>query len=352
MASNTGTLSLQDLQVATGLGTYSEEQIQQAIAAEVASVNAVVQDELTSLVEFTTDVRRAYGAGGVSVWNRGDEYARAQTQKGVGHGEVTFPFDKFIVATGWTEDFRRLAPPAKYAQAFDAVRRGYIQMLQTGIGAALFGAADYDWNDYMATRLTFNVKRLLNADGAPIPLGPYGAAFDPATHTHYLVTQNLTAADADTQVRTVVEHGAGADVRIHINQADTAQWRALPGFVSALPSIVTQATTVASIATPLDTTRLTNRLIGVLANGAQVWTKPWVYPGYSFAYDLADPERPLACREDLAGSSQLGLNGQVAAIPLTAQHYVARFGFGVNDRTNGAILYFAPGNGGVYVSPV
>jgi hypothetical protein len=346
MPGYTGTHSLADLVAATGLGQIDDAAVQASLAAELAAFNGVVQDELRDLVTVTTDVRRQYGAGTQGQMNKADEFARAQTQKGAQTGEVAFPFHKFIYATGWDEDFRRLASPAKYAQVFIGARQAYVKAIQSEIRAALFGSANYTFTDYMATKLDLPVKRLLNADGAAVPVGPNGESFDGSTHTHYLATASLTADDADDLVRTVVEHGNGTDVRVYINQSDEADWKALTGFVPAQPANVIIADNVTRTARPLDRGRLTNRFVGVLANGAEVWTKPWVTADYAFAFDAGSSEKPLAMREDIAGSSRLAQGQLINLTPLSAQHYVARFGVGVNARANGAVLYFG---GGTYV---
>lgn len=346
MAANTGTYSLADLVAATGLGQIDDAAVQATLTAELNAFNTVVADELRELVTVTTDVRRQYGAGTKGQMNKGDEFARAQTQKGATTGEVAFPFHKFIYATGWDEDFRRLASPSKFAEVFIGARQAYVKAIQDEIRGALFGSANYDFVDYMATKLTLPVKRLLNADSAAVPLGPNGESFDGATHTHYLATASLTPTNADTLVRHVVEHGNGTDVRVYINQTDETAWTALTGFVRAQPANIIVADSVSRTARPLDRGRLTNRFVGVLANGAEVWTKPWMTASYAFAFDAGSSEKPLAMREDIPGSRMLATSQLINLTPLSAQHYVARFGIGVNARANGAVLYTA---GGSYV---
>ena len=338
MASRTGTYSLADLQAATVPGQIDEAAVTAALVAETNAHNAAVAELVSELCEITTDRERSYGTGVAGEMNRADDFARAQTQKGSTPGKLALPFEKWIYATGWTDDFRRKASPAKYAEVFVGARRAHVRAIQTAIRDAIFVPTNYTFVDYMDSKLPLDVKRFLNGDGGPIGEGPNGEVFA-SNHSHYLANAGLTAAVADSAVTTIVEHGHGQRVRVHINAVDAPAWTGLTGFVPALPVAVQPGSGVTTTAQRLDTSRLTNRFLGLLASGAELWSKPWVYPGKAFVCDLDGP-KPLGMREDIQGSSALALGQLISLTPLSAQHYVARFGVGVLTRTNGAVVDF------------
>lgn len=349
MAGVTGSHSLADLQGATAVGQIDDEAVAATLNAEMDATNRVVQDQLRNLAEYTTERESTYGTGATGTMHRGDDFARAQTQKGYSTGQVAFPFEKWIYATGWTNDFRRKASPAKYAAAFVGARAAYLAAFQTGIREALFRSANVTFVDYMDSKLSLGVKRLLNADSSAVPYGPNGETFVAASHTHYSAIATLTVATARALYTNVVEHGFGRDLRIYINSTDVATWQALTGFVSAsVPGVIVASTTARTVE-ELDITVVNNRFVGRF-EGVPVYTKPWVYAGYAVALDLGADEKPLAVREDIAGSSRLTVEGIINLNPLTAQYFVARFGVGVRNRAAAAVLYF--GTSGTYADPL
>jgi hypothetical protein len=346
MAGYTGMYSLADLQGATAVGQISDADVAATLQAEADALNAVMTDQMRELAEITQEREGTYGTGAVGVMNRADDFARAHTQKGRQTGQVAYPFHKWVYATGWTNDFRRKASPAKYAEGFIGARTAYTNAFAVALREALFRSANYNFVDYMDTKLTLPVKRLLNADSAPVPLGPNGETFTAATHTHYTFSATLTDTAARALVSNIVEHGNGRRVRVFINVADVPDWQA--GFVSAQPANVILGANTARTVEDLDVTRANNRFVGVY-EGIPVWTKPWLFDNYALAIDLDANPKPLAVREDVAGSRMLGVEGDISLNPLNIQYYVARFGVGVRNRAAAAVLYH---DGGAYTDPL
>ena len=90
-------------------------------------------------------------------------------------------------------------------------------------------------------------------------------------------------------------------------------------------------------------TRL-NRPIGIF-DAAEVWVKPWMPAGYAFVYDAGASEKPLKMRQEPIPSLQglRTISPQAAGLdahPLYAEICEARFGFGVYNRTAGAVHEF------------
>jgi hypothetical protein len=91
----------------------------------------------------------------------------------------------------------------------------------------------------------------------------------------------------------------------------------------------------------LDISRLDNRAIGIF-EGAEIQVKPWAIANYVFAWDAADPNKPLAYRQRTATALQgLRIAAENGDYPLYARQMEAEFGVGVWTRTNGSVLYFA-----------
>lgn len=322
--------------------------IQQVLNADLDAHNTLMRQALGEFVEITTDRQRISGASGTTEMKRMDEYGRAPTQRHAQNAQVGFPLDLFAHALGWTRRWEKKRTPADFAQATINAEIAHRKRVLQEIKRAIFLSANYTHTDDLVDEISFGVKRLTNADGAPIPDGPNGEVFDGATHTHYLAGAALTTALADSLVNTVVEHNHGGRIRIYINKAQEAAWKALTGFQSYLLAQITPATTAAVVTTPrLDASRTDNRAIGMWG-AAEVWVKPWIPSNYAFAFDIEFPGKPVAVREDTDGSLNLRVVAEIDAHPLVAQYAEAIFGAGVWTRTNGAVLYTG---GGAYVDP-
>jgi hypothetical protein len=233
-----------------------------------------------------------------------------------------------------------------------AAQNGHVLNIRARLQAAMFGASNYSFEDYLDTKITIGVKRFVNADSAPIPNGPNGETFNASSHTHYLFSNGLTDAGAQALVDTVMEHHAEPRVYVYVNRADEVAWRALANFK---PFIDARLDT-GIVTTPSPTQRLNpynpnDREIG-LYGGAVVSVKPWALSNYAAALDLgANTPKPLVARVRNNGDG-VGLRNVAENVlfPLQAQYMRSEFGFGVWERTAGAVLYHAAG-AVAYVEP-
>lgn len=353
MPPKAGTLSLDDLlkrrdvtPLQLGLDTIAE-----VIRRDLETHNRITNDLVSKLAVTTTDIRRRYGVSDTITFNKADEFTRAHTQKAVTGAVVEFPLHGFQAAIGWTAAFFREKTVADMAMTTQAVERGHVLNIRNQLQAAAFGSANYTFTDYRDTGIDVGVKRFLNADGAAIPDGPNGEAFDAATHTHYLFTNGLTNAGALALVNTVLEHHADARPVVYINVADEAAWRALADFkplVDTRLSIAADTSTVVSAR--LDPYRATDRQIGIFG-AAEVWTKPWGIANYALCLDLSPTTpKPLVRRVRPGSDGGLRTVGTNVLFPLQAEYMESEFGFGVWERTAGAVYYFA-GGAVAYVDP-
>lgn len=352
---NLGILSMQDMlrnrfqtPVQLGLDT-----IARSLQADLAIHNRILQDIMTPFALTTADRRRRYGVSGQLEFLKADEFTRAHTQKVITGSEVEFPMDGFQASVGWTAQFFKNKTVADMAATQVAAKVGHIRSIRRELQRAIFGATNYSTFDYRVDDIQLDIKRFVNADGNPIPMGPNGEIFNPATHTHYLVHDGLDNASAHALVQTVLEHYNNGSLKVFINLADETAWRALADFKPYLDQRLTMPL-LTSTATAISATRLNpfnpgDRAIG-LFDAAEVWVKPWAVANYAVCLDIQTPLKPLVLRTRDGGSIRLETVATNVLFPLQADYMESEYGFGVWNRTNGAILYSAPG-AVAYVDP-
>lgn len=357
MPLQTGTHTIADLSsnvFARDLAVDNIDALNDAIQADLAMHNARVNEMVSDLCEISQERSTVYGTNAQGEAVSKDEFTRAPTQRITRGGKVEFPLDGFEYAVGWTAEYLRRATVQDMALKTIAARQAHLRRIAYDVKRALFAPTNYTWRDRRVDDVDLNVKRLVNADGAAIPNGPNGESFNAATHTHYDALDwgaaNTATRDAAVRatVQDVVEHGHGTDVRIYINRAQEADFRALDGFEPlVMPNMVYRSTDTAA-GPALDITRTDNRQIGFY-DGNPVWTKPWVPANYILTFAAGVPEKTLRMRVSTLQSEQgLFIAGEIITHPLQAQYMNFVHGFGVHNRTNGAITYLG---GGTYTEP-
>lgn len=351
----TGTYTVADLASITSTTAveFGLEEIRATLARDLAAHNAVVDSMVTELAESTTDRERIYGASSSGDMLEADEYDRSVTVKGAAGSNVGFPLKKFVIGIGWTYDYMLQATPAQIANTVLDVQQRHTRAISRELRKALFLSANYTSRDrFVAPQIDLAVKRLVNADSAAIPNGPNGETFTAASHTHYdfLDGASPTAASLTALLEDVIEHGHGASLRIYINRAAETAVRALTGFTAYVDPDFILATNANQLGTRLDMSRLDNRAIGKFG-AAEVWVKSWVPAGYVFAFDAGSSMKPLVYRQHPAAAIRgLRIAATLNDYPLYADVMDSYFGFGVWNRTNGAVLYYA-GSASAYVDP-
>lgn len=341
----------------TTVAEFGEDRAFAEIDAALAAHNMIEAELLGSFVERTTDRLRRYGSTDSMAMDELDEYARPDAQKVAAGATVGIPLRLYGLSIQWTRKFFQNATPAELAAQTASAMDADSKVMQREIKRALFGPTNYTFVDRLIDSVSLAVKRLVNADGAAIPLGPNGESFDGATHTHYLYTAStsLAAADLNGLIETVIEHHATGQAMAYINRAQETAVRGLTGFTAYLDArlIPGGGATGAQATRSLDSFNLNDRAIGVYSAGgvsAEIWVKPWVPSGYLFCWVMGAPV-PLVMRTRNAGSGNLDLVADDEAHPLRARSFEREFGDSVWTRTNGAILFVDAGSAGAYVAP-
>jgi hypothetical protein len=339
-----GTLTLADLQATLNASTITqvgEDITWQAIQETLAIHNAQMGEIYGDFALPTTDETDRYGGTDTMVMEDMDELAVPRAQKVTAGQTVGFPLNAAGAALQWSEMWFRKHTLGELAAQVDAMMDADRNRVIRDMKRALFYSSNYTHTDHLARGVDIPVKRLVNADSAPIPPGPNGEAFTASTHTHYIArVSTFAATDLDAAINTVKEHYATGEILVLINQAQEAAVRAFTGFVAYLDARLVganNATQPAAGAPTLDPVNFYNRAIG-LYNGAEIWVKPWIPANYLFAYNAMAP-KSLRYRYDPAYGDGLQLIFDNPDYPLRSRGYRRIFGVGVWNRINGAVLY-------------
>jgi hypothetical protein len=321
------------------IAQFGEDRAFEALDVVLAAHNAVQADLVDGLVERSTDRLRRYGGVTAVNMSKVDEFGRADAQKIAAGANVGFPLYLYSASVQWTRKFMQNTATRELAATVTAIMAADTNAVNYELKSAIFRPTNNTtYTDTLVDNVALTLRALVNADSEVIPPGPNGETFDGATHTHYLGTASLVAADISALLLTVIEHYSAGRPRLYINAAQEATVR---GFTSnfypyTTPLLVNNTAGIVAPGT-LETGNLGDRSIGVWSPyDAIVSVKPWIPANYMFAFvDGAAP--PLVWRTR-AGSGELELVADDELHPLRARSWEREFGVGVWNRTNGAVL--------------
>lgn len=320
----------------------------------MAAHNMVMRDLFSDVIApgFVTNGRARYGGSSVRKMTRIDmEFGLADAQK-VGTGyTVGLPLYAFGSATQWTEKYFKQATVEEFNANLTAELDADITNFQTEIMRALFNPTNFTWTDEDGDGTDYPVKRLLNADGNPIPTGPQARSFDGSSHTHYMTSAALDEAAMTDLAANVMEHYTSGEARIYINSAQESTVLGLDNFIPAVDPRIQLAITSDRLNMALDLFNTYDRRIGIIKNGPEVWVKPWVPSNYLFCF-MKGQKPPLSLRRDKYDPFDLTVvevnDTSSRKAKLTARAVERKFGIGVTTRHNGAVMQIT---GGAYAAP-
>jgi len=348
-----GTLSvLEDLATVNDPVAGNEDDIAARFQTALDIHNALVDDMLGDLALYTDQAQLPYGGADAAIIQEVDEWGTADASKAAALGNLGLPLRNYESTVQWTRLYFERTSVATLATQLDAHAVADIQNFHKVLRAVIFRNTNTTgYIDRRATKLTYDLKALLNADGQAVPTGLNGTAFDGATHTHYLASTTLTATYLQTLIDTVVEHGVDGEVQVFISKADEATVRGLTGFSPYLDARVTVSGANQIGNQALDVRNPDNRAIGVFG-GAEIWVKPWIPANYQVALDFGGAQKPLAVRTitgSLTGAGSFRILAEHEHYPLRARHLGREFGIGVVGRHKGAV---GRSNNAAYSIPV
>jgi hypothetical protein len=362
VAKTYGTLQLLDELATIDAGNvfdYGEDRLYEHLADLLTVHNSMTQDIFGLLVDQSKDNIRRFGAGTVSgEMVEVDEFGAADVQKTAVTGyDIGFPLRDYQYATGWTRKYFETHTPADIAKEFVAAKTADVRNLKRRALQALFRATNYNFIDRLYNSQTLPIKALQNADGTAIPIDPFGATFNSATHTHLVgyASAAVVAADIVALIRNIIEHGVnGGVVRLYINRAQEATIR---GFTSNFDPLQPPrldpggGSTADVVIGPRDTPYLIDdRLVGIWDGFVEIWVKPWVPANYYLACLVggSNPSVLIMRTRNITGYGSYRMVAEHEHFPLRAQHFEREFGVGIWNRLGAAIMY---GGGTSYVQP-
>jgi hypothetical protein len=347
-----GTLMLSDLlaTVSQTVAQFGEQNIWDVFERSLAAHNRQMVEMVDEFVQPTTE--RLLGSGGIQTGDFEElhEYSTPRPQKVAPGQNLGLPMRNYGYGQQWTDLYLEEATVADLAGQFVAVLDADRRNIMNQINTAVYNTSNFNFVDIRRKdNVTLPVKRLANADGFSLPVGPNGETFNGATHTHYLArVAAFASTDLDALITTAQEHYAGP-VIVGINAAQEAAVRAFTGFNATLDARIIPATTTAYAGGELDVTNPGNRRIGV-CNGAEIWVKSWAIANYLIAWNRGAP-KALGFRTRNgtdAPSGRLRPIYRQRGYPLTMEGWAREFGVGVVSRVSMAILYVG---GTTYAAP-
>jgi len=259
--------------------------------------------------------------------------------------QVGWPLRKQGYAIQWTRTYMEIKTGAELAAQFDAAREADVRRIRRDIARAFFNPTNnLTYKDRLVDGMVLPIRAFLNADSTAVPIGPNGEQFDASTHTHYIGTGSLVAANVSALIETVLEHDPNARLVLYINRAQEAAIRGMTANFTAYtdPRII-QGSGVTRANGSLDMGQLANRAIGIF-DAAEVWVKPWVPASYMAVVNLSATEKPLRIRTrtgTMEGPGALTIAADHEHYPLRAQTMDREYGIAPWNRASVAVLYTA-----------
>lgn len=349
-----GTLTLADLQATQNASTIYEigmDTTWEGISNTLAAHNGIVRELYGELVERTTMEAVRYGGSDTMTMEDGDELSMPRAQKVTAGSNVGFPLNKVEAGLQWSEMWFRKHTVEELAAQVNAMMDADVNRQLRDIRRSFYLSTNYTHTDHLVRNIDIPVKRLVNADSAPLPPAPDGSTFTASSHTHYTArVSTLAASDLDALVLNVREHFNRGQlaIAVHLNDAATiSNTTTFPKFVPDVNVNIVQPSTATYTNRGLDIANIYDRRLG-LYDGVEVWVKPWAIANYWFCWNMNQP-KPLVWRYDPDYGDNLDLVYDNPDYPLLAKAFRRIFGIGVKQRVNGAILYI--GGTTTYVDP-
>lgn len=337
----------------TTVAAFGEDRAWEAISESLAAHNQQLNDSMAEFVETSTDRQRRYGGSDTMSMEELDEFGTPDAQKISAGASLGFPLRFYGIALQWTRLYFQNAQASELAAQVTAAQDADIKAMQRELKRALFinVAAGTSFVDRRVDGVTLTVRNLLNADSEVIPIAPDGSTFTASSHTHYLLasTTAWSGSPAATAVAAtlkalgdhVLEHFLSGQIIIAINKAQEATVRTATGFSAYVDARIIQGggSTTNIARGSLDTANVSNRAIGITAEGYEVHVKPWVPANYLIAYHVGTGGAVLVRRVRNQGGGNLELLFENETYPLRARALGREFGFGVFNRAGAAVTY-------------
>lgn len=347
----TGISTLSDLNIQTlnnSAASYGLEKISMEFAKSLTNYNQQVTEILADLAEKTTVQKKVFDLASDMEMSRIDEFGKSRSKANTGRWEVAFPCDKFATTIGFSNEFLQRATVQELNNRFIGGQVAHQKNIVKQIKSALFTSASVSYLDDNLNREELIIRPFWNNDGTVIPTNNNGESF--TSHTHFIGSTSGSVAndDVDSLIQKVTEHDLTDDVVVYINSKDLAKISVLTKFTKLSSALIVHNATDATVDL-LDNSDLSNRLVGYWDNTIKVFVKRFVPQNYAICLALGAPVKVLAYRQlPYEGMQGLKINSHYAGEPLVSQEMICYEGFGVQNRSAGAVLQL---NNSTFTSP-
>lgn len=342
MAAVTGSYNVDDLLAVknASAASFGLDTINKVLQADLDYYNSEVADQLGLLCESITEQQRIFGTSAMVDMVEMDEFGAAPTKKNSVGQTVAFPLRLYSSSIGWTSKYFEIATPAEIAAKYLEIRKGHAYRMTQELKKAIYSDANYTFVDKLTNGVSLAVKRFINADSSTIPESPAGVTFDGSTHTHYVARAGaLAATDIDSLISTVTEHGHTKGLKLVISLSNKSDITKFTNF-SELDSPNFQYNATDNTIVKINNDDLENQLAGYWNKYIEVWVKPWAVADYVLCFAADAAEKPICFRQRPQASLQgLRIVADINDYPLIAKSMESEYGFGVWNRTAGAVLY-------------
>ena len=328
--------------------------------------NADIEAAMQILVQMPTwDHKVRYKLPGGGELQRVGRESQARTIKASGQWDVAFPLEEFGAAIATDRVSMAYMTVQEYNRHLMTVMKQDVNVVRKEMLRAVFNFNARPFVDENWGSLT--IQPLANNDSTTYP--PIIGSIDDATANNYLVSGYVASAITDVNnpiplmVSTLEQHfgtpTGGSNIVIFINNAQTAVVQALSNF-DPVPnrfvtyglnvSLVEGAETEGTAGATINGMPLPGRVLGE-TDSALIVEWRWIPANYMLAVHL-DAYPPLMRRIDPPTTGLpdgLALVSQDMDYPFRTADWSHRFGFGVGNRLNGVVMYFAAS--GPYIVP-
>jgi hypothetical protein len=192
-----GSLTLADLQATLNASTVYDvglDRTYEAIQVSLDAHNRIMNELFTGFAERTTDESFRYGGDDTMTMEDADETTVPFAQKVTAGSNVGFPLNSAMIGHQRSEMWFKKHTVGELAAQVNGIMAADKRRVIRDFKRAIFLSANYTHTDHLARNVDIPVKRLVNADSAPIPPGPNGETFTASSHTHYIARVSTFAA--------------------------------------------------------------------------------------------------------------------------------------------------------------
>ena len=330
--------------------TTGQALIFEAAQAYIDRVNADIMQAMSVFVSGTTENHKErFKLPGGGTLQRRDDSGRYGAVKATGSWDVAYPLEDFGAMLAGTDVAMAYMTVAELGNHVSTIVQQNVNTVRFELLKALFNNAQDTFVDPLWGSLS--IEPLANGDSVVYP--PVLGSTTEATESHYLGSAYAAASISDTNDPYITiadeleEHfgspTGGSDIAVFINNGQRAKTLDLAAFTPVTDMAITPGNDTATVNSvpPKIMANSGWRVLG-RHDEAGVWVVEWrhIPATWMLGVHLGAPA-PLKMRVDPANTGLgqgLTLTSTDEKYPFMESIWRNRFGFGVGNRLNGAVI--------------